>query len=452
MKSISLLAIIFAALAGSSILPGYSQDGEKKPATQVLIQNVRVFDGLKTELSGPTHVLIEDNQIATISPDAEAGEGATLIDGANRVLMPGIIESHAHLAFASLPQAELLFGPHEYAQLHAADQLKKMLMRGITSARDMGGNTFSLKRAIDEGINQGPRIYPAGSMISQTSGHGDFRTPVERHPKFGGELAHPMKVGHSILVDGPTEIRAAARDNLFKGASHIKMAAGGGYSSPADPIETLQFTPEELKAGVAAATDFGTYVTVHVYTVPGIHRALDAGVKCIEHGQLTDKPTLERMAKEGVFLSTQPFTIASEPQLDEVSNQKLAKVAAGTKEMYAMIKEVPGLKVTHGTDLFMVPQEALDGQVEQMERLLEWFTPGEILVMATGNVGELLKLSALRDPYPGDIGVVKEGALADLLLVEGNPMESLESVTDQENLRIIMKDGVIYKNTLAGGQ
>ena len=294
----------------------------------------------------------------------------------------------------------------------------------------------------------GPRIYPSGAVISQTSGHGDFRTPGQAHPKFGGCLPLVMKDGHALIVDDPGDIRAAAREQLRHGVSQIKLAAGGGYSSPADPIETLQFTPEEIKAAVDAATDFGTYVTVHVYTVDGVNRAIDAGVKVIEHGQLMDEVTLERMAREGVFLSTQPFTECHEPQLDDFSNAKLALVCEGTKKMYAMIKKVRGLKVTHGTDLFFVPQEVLDGQVKQMERLLEWFTPAEILKMATGNVGELLKLSALRDPYPGELGVVKEGALADLLLVEGNPLEDLSAVTYQGNLKIIMKDGKIYKNTL----
>ena len=442
MKSLIKLTLCLVMLIAFSMV-SYAQ-------SEIVFKNVRVFDGTNAELSDATEVYIVDNKIKEISSSASksASKGATVIDGDGRVIMPGMIESHAHLAFTSLPQAQLLFGPREYTQIYAVKQMEDMLMRGITTARDMGGNTFSLKKAIDQGIIEGPRIYPSGAIISQTSGHGDFRMPNEAHPQFGGQEPVYIQAGHGAIADDEGLVRAAARENLRQGASQIKMASGGGYSSPADPIETLQFTLEELKAGVAAADDFGTYVTVHVYTKEGVNRAIDAGVKCIEHGQLQDKATLQRMAKEGIFLSTQPFTVCSEPQLDAFSNSKLAVVCEGTKKMYAMIKDVPGLKVTHGTDLFFVPQEVMEGQAKQLERLLDWFTPGEILIMATGNVGELLKLSNLRNPYPGDIGVIKEGAYADILMVEGNPLEDLSAVTNQDNLKIIMKDGKIYKNTV----
>ena len=156
------------------------------------------------------------------------------------------------------------------------------------------------------------------------------------------------------------------------------------------------------------------------------------------------------MADEGVFLSTQPFTLCSEPQLSDFSNSKLAIVCEGTPKVYQWAKEIPGLKVTYGTDLFFVSEEMFAEQVEQMERLLPWFEPVEILRMATSTAGELFKMSGPnQNPYPdGDLGVVKEGAYADLLLVDGNPLEDLSAVTDRDNLRIIMKDGVIYKNTL----
>ena len=173
-------------------------------------------------------------------------------------------------------------------------------------------------------------------------------------------------------------------------------------------------------------------------------------MRVIEHGQLLDEPTLKRMADEGIFLSTQPFTTCNEPQLDAISNAKLAVVCKGTEFVYKTTKEIPELKVTFGTDMFFVPKEIFDTQVKQMERLLPWYKPVEILRMATSNAGELFKLSGeMRNPYPeGDLGVVVEGAYADLLLVEGNPLESLEAVTNSDNLKIIMKDGKIYKNTL----
>ena len=364
--------------------------------------------------------------------------------------MPGISDAHTHIAFGSLSQMEFLTALDSYIYIHSTMDAKAMLMRGVTSIRDMGGDTFGLKQAIDEGIVPGPRIYPAGGFISQTAGHGDFRFPNQKHPDFGGSFAPVYAQGHAYLTDGRADVLAAARENLRHGASHIKLAAGGGYSSPADPLLGNQFTFDELKAAVDTAADWGTYVTIHAYHSETINRAIDAGVKDVGHGQLLDKKTLKRMAKEGVFLSTQPFTVCNEPQLDAFSNSKLAIVCKGTEFVYKTAKEIPDLKVTYGTDLFFVPPEMFATQVKQMERLLPWFEPVEILRMATSNAGELFKMSGpMRDPYlEGDLGVIAAGAYADLLIVEGNPLEDLSAVTDTDNLKIIMKDGVVYKNTL----
>ncbi|WP_245813401.1 metal-dependent hydrolase family protein [Lutibacter agarilyticus] len=351
--------------------------------------------------------------------------------------------------FSSLPQAALLFGEPNFNVIYATKDAKAMLMRGITTIRDLSGNTFGLKKAIDEGLVPGPRIYPAGGMISQTAGHGDFRLPNQKHPEYGGAWPALYQQGHGYLADGPTEVMRATRENLKNGASQIKLATGGGYASPADPLMGIQYTFEEIKAAVDVAKNWGTYVTIHSYFPESINMAIDAGIKDVAHGQLLDKATLERMAKEEVFLSTQAFTLCSEPQNSEFSNEKLAIVCVGTKKMYQMASEIPNLKVTWGTDMFFLPQDQFEGQVKQMERLLPWFKPAEILKMATGNAGELFKMSGpLMNPYPGDLGVIKEGAYADMLLVDGNPLEKLDAITNKDNLLIIMKDGKIFKNTL----
>jgi imidazolonepropionase-like amidohydrolase len=190
---------------------------------------------------------------------------------------------------------------------------------------------------------------------------------------------------------------------------------------------------------------------VHGYTPRAVNQAIDSGVKSVEHGQLLDKPTLERMAAEGIWLSIQPFTLCNEPGLNDAQNEKQAIVCQGTGEVYKWIKELPDLKVVHGTDIFISPGPGIgvSEQVEQMERLLDWFTPYEILKMSTGNATELLQLSGERNPYPGVLGRIEQDALADILLVEGNPLENIKAVTDRENIKIIMKDGVIYKNTLS---
>lgn len=441
-KKLLTVAMLFAAGATAAL-------AQETPHAQVLFTNVHVFDGVNEQRIENAYVLVEGNLIKQISTDPISAGGAIVIDGGGRTLMPGLSDTHTHIGFASLPQSALFAGDPGYAFIYSVGDAEDMLMRGVTSIRDMGGGVFGLKRAIDEGRVAGPRIYPAGSLISQTAGHGDFRFLNQDNPQFGGEEQYWMRLNYARIVDGVPNVLAAARENLKHGASHIKMAAGGGYSSPADPLLGTQFTFEEMKAAADAASDWGTYATMHAYHPEAINRAIDAGFKDVGHGQLLDEATLRRMAAEGVFLSTQPFTVCNEPQLDDVSNAKLAQVCEGTARVYQAAKNIPDLKVTYGTDLFFQPPEVMETQVKQMERLLPWYEPVEILRMATSTAGELFKMSGLRNPYTdGDLGVVSEGAYADLLLVDGNPLEDLSAVTDQDNLRIIMKDGMIYKNTL----
>ena len=421
---------------------------KKVPEKTMLIMNVKIFDGTSEKLISGKDVTIKGKKIDKLVDTGGDDSGYDqVIDGGGRILMPGLIESHAHLTWASIAMTDLKNSLPSYEQVVATVQAKNMLMRGVTSVRDMGGPVFGLKRAIDEGIVPGPRIYPSGTFVSQTSGHGDFRDQNEQHPLFGGQRFAMERKGHTCIVDGVPLVLAAVRENLRHGASQVKLMVGGSYTSPTDPIESTQLSFDEIKAAVDAAADFGTYVAVHVYTPRGANRAIDAGVKVIEHGQLLDEKTLKRMADEGVWLSTQPFTTCHEPQLDEVSNAKLAIVCQGTEFVYKTIKKYPKLKVTYGTDIFNDPDN-IENQVKWLARLSEWHSPGELLIMATGNAGELLKLSGIRNPYPGDLGIVKEGAFADPLIVEGNPLEDIKVVGELENLRVIMKDGKIHKNTL----
>ena len=440
------LAICALAFVG---LPAIAQDA--KPADQILIQNVHVFDGVSDKLSEKTNVLVEGNLIKKIGKGIEAtSTDATMINGGGRTLMPGLIDSHVHLTFSGVTFPEVLFQRPSYATIQSVVIARDTLMNGVTTVRDMAGDTFGLKRAIDEGLIPGPRIYPSGAMISQTSGHADFRLPVQDNPMFGGPKPVTDQKGAGAQVDGVPRVLAATREQLRLGASQVKLAISGSVSGINDPLDTTQFTLEEIKAAVAAAENWGTYVTVHGYSTRAVNQAIDAGIKSVEHGQLLDKKTLKRMAREGVWLSIQPFTECHEDGLTAAQNTKQAIVCQGTGKVYGWIKELPSLKVVHGTDIFISPGPGIgvSEQVEQMERLLDWFTPYEILKMSTGNATELLQLSGPRNPYPGDIGVVREGALADLLLVEGNPLNDLSTVTNRDKLKIIMKDGKIYKNTL----
>jgi imidazolonepropionase-like amidohydrolase len=438
---------LIAALALSPIA-GHAQDAA--PGGPILFANVHVFDGVNETRIENANVLVEGNLIKTVSTEAVDASGATVIDGGGRTLMPGLIDTHVHITWTTLPQSKFLTGLPEYNAIHSAVDAKNMLMRGFTSVRDMGGNTFGLKQAIDQALVPGPRIYPSGGPLSQTAGHGDFRFPNQVHPRFGGNLPAIYRGGAGYLVDGVPEVLAAARENLRHGASQIKLMAGGGYASPADPLLGNQFTYDEIKAAVDTAADWGTYVTIHSYHPEAINRGIDAGIKDVGHGQLLDKKTLMRMAEEGVYLSTQPFTVCNEPQLDDFSNSKLEQVCKGTEKVYQWAKEIEDLKVTYGTDMFFLPPEAAAEQAKQMERLLRWYKPVEILRMATSTAGELLKLSGpMRDPYQkGALGLVAKGNYADLLLVDGNPLEDLGAITDSGRIHIIMKDGKIFKNTL----
>ena len=304
----------------------FSSFSQSKAPTQIVLKNVRVFDGTSDKLTSSTEVLVEGNKIKAIGSSAgkSASQNATIIDGGGRVLMPGLADTHVHLAFGSNSQMQTFTGDLGYNFIYQTKDAKDFLMRGVTVVRDMGGNVFGLKRAIDEGMVPGPRIYPSGATLSQTAGHGDFRFSNQSNASFGGDIPEYEKQGHGYIVDGVPMVLKAARENLRHGASQIKMMAGGGYSSPADPLMGNQYTFEEIQAAVATAKDWGTYVTIHSYHPEAINRAIDAGVMDIGHGQLLDEATLRKMADKGVFLSTQPFTVCQEPQLDDFSKSKLA--------------------------------------------------------------------------------------------------------------------------------
>jgi imidazolonepropionase-like amidohydrolase len=322
-------------------------------------------------------------------------------------------------------------------------------MRGFTTVRDLGGPVFGLKRAIDEGVAIGPRIYPSGAFISQTSGHGDFRFSFEVPRVPGGQLSHSETEGIAAIADSPDEVRLRAREQLRQGASQIKLMAGGGVASPYNPIESTQFTEPEIRAAVEAADNWGTYVTVHAYTPRAIRQALAAGVKCIEHGQLIDEPTAKLLADNGIWWSLQPLLDDEDapPLANPVSQQKALEVFAGTDNAYKLAKKY-NVKTAFGTDiLFDARLTARQGAI--LAKMVRWYTPAETLKMATADNGALMALSGFINPYPGKLGVVEEGAIADLLLIDGNPLENIKLIADPDkNFLVIMKGGTIYKDTV----
>jgi imidazolonepropionase-like amidohydrolase len=295
----------------------------------------------------------------------------------------------------------------------------------------------------------GPRIYPSGAFISQTSGHGDFRFPFEVPRTLAGPLSHSEIEGVAAIADSPDEVRLRAREQLRHGASQIKLMAGGGVASPYNPIESTQYTEAEIRAAVEAAENWGTYVTVHAYTPRAIQQAVAAGVKCIDHGQLIDEPTAKLLADKGIWWSLQPFLDDEDqsPLTNPVSQKKALEVFAGTDNAYKLAKKYK-IKTAFGTDALFDARVA-GRQGAQLAKLVRWYTPAEALKMATGDNGELMLLTGFINPYPGRLGLVQEGALADLLLVDGNPLENIKLIEDPgKNFLVIMKDGTIYKNTL----
>lgn len=418
------------------------------PSGAILFENVRIFDGKASTLSAASNVLVKGNVIERISTAAIEPAGAEVISGGGRVLMPGLIDAHWHAMLIASTPAEAM-GDVGFANLAAGDEATHTLMRGFTTVRDVGGPVFGLKRAIDNGIVVGPRIYPSGAMITVTSGHGDFRQFSDLPRQIGGPFTPMERNGGSIVVDSPDEVRLRAREQFMQGAAHIKITAGGGVSSPFSPLDVTTFTEAELRAAVEIADNWGTYVIAHAFTTDSINKAIAAGVKCIEHGFLMDEDTARLIAEKDIWLSLQPLPEMLRQGFREgtVERAKADEVWPGIARTYELAKKYK-IKTAWGTDV-LFSRELARQQGAILASLIRWYTPAEALAMATSTNAELLKLSGKRNPYPGKLGVVEEGALADLLLVDGNPLENLELVADPEkNFLVIMKDGRVYKDTM----
>ena len=434
---------VLTALVLTQAAPLAAQDA---PASEVVFTNVRVFDGTADTLSAPTTVVVRGNVIAAIGVDAKASSGeATVIDGRGQTLMPGLIDNHVHMMFNSLSPAQMAAPDMSLEKVMAlsAEQSKAMLLRGFTAVRDVGGPSFQLKRLIDSGKVMGPRIWPAGPMISQTSGHADLRHPSEPSRRFSGKMSKAEEIWASVVADGRDEVLTAVRENLRLGASQIKIAAGGGTSSEYDPLDVTQYTLDEMKAAVDAASDWNTYVTVHAYHPKSVRRAIEAGVKVIEHGNLLDEDTLKLMAEKGIWLSGQMLVDSTEA-MDPKRREKRKPVIEGQKIVWPMAKRL-GVKLAWGTDFLFEP-ELNAQQNAYILRLKPYFSPAELLKLVTSGNAELLALSGPRTPYEGRLGVVEQGALADLILVRGNPLANIDLIGDPaRNFTVIMKDGKVVK-------
>jgi len=421
------------------------------PKSSVLITNANIFDGQNEKLATGMSVLVEGNKIAKIAKSITAPSGATVIDAKGRTLMPGLIDAHWHSMFNFWPVSKVLGSDFGLLSIAAAKAAKETLMRGFTTVRDVGGNCFPISKATDSGLIDGPRVYPSGGYITQTSGHGDFRGPLDVPTNDTTPLDYFQRTGHTLIADGVPEVIKRTREVLRMGSTQIKAMAGGGVTSLYDPLDVTEYTFEEMKAIVDVAKTWNTYVAIHANTDAAIQLWIKAGAMSVEHGFFIEEETAKLMAEKGVWWSMQPMEAEGEDAFKfetPISTAKYEQCVAGLSKVVALAKKYH-IKTAFGTDLLFDPKLTVK-QGKFLSKLKKWYTPYEALKMATSNNAELLALSGPRHPYQeGPLGVVTEGAYADLILVNGNPLQNVDLVADPDkNFVVIMKDGKIYKNTI----
>ena len=406
-----------------------------------LFENAAILDGQSTELRSDHHVLVEDNRIVEVSDKPIKSETSHNIDVKGMTLMPGLIDAHVHVKATIVNVGRLSDIPVSYLTADAGKFMKQMLMRGFTTVRDAGGADRGLANAVTDGLLIGPRLFVSGLSLSQTGGHGDMR-PVtsESHPITCACLASTQQLGR--IADGVDECRRAARDELRKGAHQIKIMAGGGVASPNDPIQNTQYSIEEINAICEEAEAAQTYVMAHAYVPKAITRAIENGVRTIEHGNLLDEESARVMSKYDAFLVPTNvtyralYTHGKSFGFPEVSIGKLKDVLDVGLNAIEIAKN-NGVKIGHGSDLL---GECQIYQSDELSIKAEVVGNYEAIRHATEVNAEILNMS-------DELGVIKENALADILIVDGNPSKDIGLLTnDAKFIPKIMKDGVFYKN------
>jgi len=430
---------------------------EEKPKPQILFTNVNIFDGKSDTVAEGMSVLVEGNLIKKIAKgDIETDANAAVIDGGGRTLTPGLIDMHQHLMLGG---PDGLFSTAEnldfatVGAIAAQNMYAHLLMKGITTVRDIAGNSLGLAKGVRLGWITGPRIYSAGPPIAPTGGHFDIGGWNQNRGENESVL-----MSNAHIVDGVDEVIKAARWNFRKGAAFLKVMPGGGVSTEYDPLEVVSHTLEEMKAAVAIAEDNKTYVAAHAYRDDAVNRAIDAGVKVIEHGFLISEDTVKRMAKENIILSLQGYMAGVSfakpediPWYTPEQVRKAKQVHTGTIQMVKWARK-HGLFIISGSDMF-AEQWPISKKNITIEVELFGFTPMEALRHATGNASKVIAMSGpARNPYrEGPLGVVKEGAYADILLWDDDPTQDIKIIEDESKLSLIMKDGEIFKNTVVPG-
>ncbi len=406
----------------------------------VLFRNGRLFDGLGAESREGFEVLVEGERIKEVADSAISASGARVVDLAGRTLMPGLIDAHFHAVAADPNIGNVENMPQSLIAQYARGFLEASVARGFTTIRDAGGADYGLARAIDSGLIAGPRLFYSGRALSQTGGHGDFR-PYEQHALCSCGLGARV---FSRVVDGVPEMRRAARDELRKGATQIKIMASGGVASPSDPTWVLQFSEEEIRAAVWEAHSWRTYVMAHAYTPEAIRRCIEYGVRSIEHGNLIDAETAAYAAEQGAFVVPTLCTYDALSRhgaalgFPKVSLDKLGSVHAAGLEALELLRAA-GVKMGFGTDLLGSMHEH---QLSEFAIRADVLPVAEVLRQATSINGELLQ-------HPGELGVVAPGALADLIVVDGDPVVDIGLLSGQgEAIPMVMIGGEVRKDLI----
>jgi imidazolonepropionase-like amidohydrolase len=444
-----LLQIILSATIFSSTV--FAQDDEQP--SRVMFTNVNIFDGTSDSLDMNTNVLVEGNLVKSIGPSITLPEGTLVIDGKGRTMTPGFIDMHQHLMLGG-PDGLFSSGENlDFATvgaIAAQNMYAHLLMKGVTTVRDIAGNSLGLAKGVRLGWITGPRIYSAGPAIAPLGGHTDIGGWNEDRGEDESVLMTNL-----AEVTGRNEVIRQARWNFRKGAAFLKVMPGGGVSTEYDPLEVINLTEDEMKAAVEIAEDQKTYVAAHAYRDDAVNRAIDAGIKVIEHNFLVSEETVKRMAAENIILSLQGYmagvSFAHPEEIPWYTSEQIRKakqVHTGTIQMVKWARK-HNLFIVSGSDMFAeqwpISKKNITIEVELFE-----FTPVEALRHATGNAGKVLEMSGpARNPYrDGPLGVIQEGAYADILLWDGDPTRDIMIIEDEEKLDIIMKDGEIFKNTV----
>jgi len=440
---------------------GFATAADKEaPPPQTLITNVDVFDGFADKLQKGMNVLVEHNMIKQVSSSKISAPGATVIDGAGKVMTPGLIDMHQHVML-NPPEGTAAYtstwddaAGGAFAHHH---MLNNMLLKGITTIRDIAGDPLDLAKAIQMGLLPGPRVYSSGGAISQIGGHGDWAGRNVPPELLNSHMDMTQRTQNSWSVSGPDEVTQAVRHNLRRGAAFIKVMGGGGVASEFDPLEIMGLAADEVARAVEIAADNGTYVATHAYHDASYNRLLDIGVRSFEHGFLVTEPTVERMAAMGqdvvwsfqCYMSINSFGSYESMPAFFTHEQKVKGVAVGkgARNAAKMMNE-HNVFTIGGSDMFSVPlvemiKEDITCNVDA------GYTPAQALKHWTGNAGIVLTWSGPKNPYPTyALGTIKADAYADLLLWDANPLDDIKVILDEDNLDLIMKDGTIYKNEL----